>query len=233
MAWLKRLATPWAKERKKKKFVVVPRGPHKLKESIPLLVVIRDLLEYAENAKEAKKIIKQRKVMVGKRIRTDPKFGLGLMDVIHIPSSKESFRAIPDKKGMKFIKIPEKESNLKICKIINKTVLKKGKIQLNLHDGRNIILEGKEAKNLNTNDSVLLQIPEQKIIKHLKLEKGATVLIIRGKNKNKIAKLKDIELRNRRKIAWLENGKNRFEAPFDIIIVIGKEKSVISLGEVK
>ena len=117
MARLKRLAAPkwWPIERKTKKFIVSPRGSHPKISSLPLLVLIRDVLKLAETSKEAKNIIKRGEVLIDGRKRKDHKFGVGPFDVIEIPSLKKIWRAIP-KKGLKFIEIPKTEVKLKICK---------------------------------------------------------------------------------------------------------------------
>src|SRR3990172_7830180 len=97
--WLKRLAVPkwWPIEKKTHKFVVSPRGPHKKLESLPLTVFIRDVLKLAETAKEARTIIKRGEVLVDGKKRRDPKLGVGLLDVIEIPSLKKSWRVAPHK----------------------------------------------------------------------------------------------------------------------------------------
>jgi small subunit ribosomal protein S4e len=221
MARLKRLAAPkwWPIKRKVKKFVVAPRGSHPKDFSLPLLVLIRDILKLAETNKEAKRIIKAGEVLIDNRKVKDPKFGIGLLDVIEIPSLKKSWRAIPQN-GLSFIEISSKEAKLKICKIINKKTLKKNKNQLNLNDGRNILTEEKYS----THDSLLIEIPEQKIVEHLKFEEGSLVLVTGGKNAGKMAKIKIIE-RNR---VWLDNEK-LFEIPKKMVIVVGKDKPVIKL----
>lgn len=221
MARLKRLAAPkwWPIKRKVKKFIVSPRGPHPKDFSLPLLVLIRDVFKLAETNKEAKKIIKKGEVLVDKKKRKDPKFGVGLFDVIEIPALKKAWRAIP-KRGLSFIEIPKNETKLKICKIINKKTLRGNKNQLNLHDGRNILI----SEKYSTHDSLLIELPEQKIIDHLKFEKGSLVLVSGGKNAGKLAKIKIIE-KNR---VWLDNEK-LFEIPKRLITVIGKDKPLIKL----
>merc|ERR1712076_263282 len=57
-------------------------GPHKLRESLPLAVFIRNRLKYALNGLEAKKILMSRSVKVDGKVRTDMKFPAGFMDVI-------------------------------------------------------------------------------------------------------------------------------------------------------
>ena len=76
MAWLKRLAAPkiYPIERKVKKFIVSPRGPHPKEYSIPLLVIVRDILKLADVAKEARHAIKHGDVMVDGRPVIDQYF---------------------------------------------------------------------------------------------------------------------------------------------------------------
>lgn len=221
MARLKRLAAPrwWPIKRKVKKFVVSPRGSHPRDSSLPLLVLIRDVLKLAETGNEAKKVIKAGEVLIDNRKMKDTKYGVGLLDTIEIPSMKKVWRAVPEN-GLSFIEIPPKEAKLKICKIVDKKTLRGNKNQLNLNDGRNIITD----KKYSTYDSLLIELPEQKIVDHLKFEEGSLVLVTGGKNAGKLAKIKIIE-RNR---LWLENEK-LFEIPKGMVIVVGKEKPIIKL----
>ena len=62
--------------------------------------------------------LKKGEILVDKKKRKDPKFGVGIFNVIEIPALKRAWRAIP-KKGLSFIEIPKTETNLKICKINN------------------------------------------------------------------------------------------------------------------
>jgi len=221
LAKLKRLTAPkwWPIERKTKKFTVAPRGPHSKKLSLPLLILIRDVFKFAETGKESKSIIKKGEILVDKRKIKDPKFGVGIFDVVEIPSLKKAWRSIP-KNGLSFVEIPEKEKKLKICKIIDKKTLKGNKTQLNMNDGRNILTNEKYS----TQDSLLIELPEQKIIEHIKFEKGSLVMVLGGKNAGKIAKIKEIE-KNR---VWLGEEKT-FEVPKKLLIVIGKDKPMIKI----
>ena len=174
----KRIAAKVAYPLKRKvggKFTVVPRpGPHPKDFCIPLAVIVRDILGYAENMKEAKNIIKSGKILVDGKIRKDHKYPVGIFDVVEIPDVNEVFRVVPGEKFLELVKIPKKEKNLKLCRIDNKTVVRKGKIQLNLNDGKNILSVGKEFK---TGDSLLIEIPKLNIKKHLKRKKGSLVAV--------------------------------------------------------
>ncbi len=221
MARLKRLAAPkwWPIKRKVKKFVVSPRGSHPKESSLPLLVLIRDVLKLAETSREARRIIKSGEVLIDNRKMKDTKYGVGLLDVIEIPLMKKVWRAVPEN-GLNFIEIPAKEARLKICKIVGKKTLKGNKNQLNLNDGRNILTD----KKYSTYDSLLIELPEQKIADHLKFEEGSLVLVTGGKNAGKLAKIKIIE----KDRIWLE-GEKLFEIPKGMVVVVGKDKPIIKL----
>lgn len=218
---LKRLVAPkwWPIERKTKKFIVAPRGPYPKEYSLPLLVLVRDVLKLVETEKEARSVIKKGEILVNERKRKDPKFGIGIFDVIYIPALKKAWRTIP-KKGLSFIEIPENEKKLKICKIIDKKILKGNKTQLNLNDGRNILTNEKYS----TQDSLLIELPEQKIIEHIKFDKNSIAMVLEGKNAGKISKIKEIE-KNR---VWLSEEKT-FEVPKELLIVVGRDKPLIKL----
>jgi small subunit ribosomal protein S4e len=226
---LKRFLAPkfWKVPRKAKKFVVSPRpGPHKKFECIPLQIIVRDILKLAETGKEAKAIIKKGEVLVDGRPRKDHAYPVGLFDSIAIPKIKKFYRVVPKEKGLELIEIPEEESNLKICKIENKKVLKKGKIQLNLHDGRNIL-----AENIyKTGDSVLIELPSQKILNHVKLEEGNLAIVTKGKNSGKIVQIKEIVKGVKQNKIFCEVENKKIEIMKDFVFVVGKENPLIKVS---
>ncbi len=232
MAWKKRLTTPswWGIEKKVKKYAVAARGPHALKGSIPLAVIVRDKLKLAKTLKEAKNIISSGKVLVDGRVKRDYKFGVGFMDSLHIPEFKKAYRLVSGGSGLKLIEIPEEEAKKKLCKIVNKTVLKKGKLQINLHDGSNIITDKNDYK---TNTSLLLKVPEMSVVDTFKMEAKMLALVTKGRNQGKIAKLKKVEIlrSTQPNRVWLEVGEKEFEAPYDAVIIVGKDKPAIKIGE--
>lgn len=230
----KRIATKVEYPLKRKsvgRFVVVPRpGPHPKEFCIPLSIILRDFLHYGESLTEAKKIIKSGKILVDGKVRKDYKYPVGVFDVVEIPETKEIFRIVPSEKKLKLIKIPKGEKNLKICRIDNKTVVKKGKTQLNLNDGKNILSDKKEYK---TGDSLIIGLPDLKIKKHLKRKKDSLCLIIRGQNKGKIGKIKNIEKTDGSKpnkiIVHIE--KKTVSLPEDFIFVVGDKTPEIKVKE--
>lgn len=219
------MASPawWPIERKAKKFVVVPRGPHAMKNSLPLAVVVRDVLKLAATAKEARHIIKAAKVLVDGRPRRDVKYGLGPMDLLEI-RDVGTWRAVPGKK-LCLVKTSGQDSKLKLCKITGKKNVRGGKLQIHFHDGRTMLSENKWS----VGDTLLLEMPEQKVVNHFKFEPGAIVLLTKGNRAGTIARLSRIE-RNLGRV-WVEAGNKEFEAPMDSVFVIGKEQIAVKLSE--
>ncbi|KAF9949522.1 40S ribosomal protein S4, partial [Mortierella alpina] len=67
-------------------------GPHKLRECLPLVILMRNRLKYALNGKEVQSILMQRLVKVDGKVRTDSTFPAGFMDAISIEKTGENFR---------------------------------------------------------------------------------------------------------------------------------------------
>merc|ERR1712178_547380 len=74
-------------------------GPHKLRECLPLILVLRNRLKYALTGKEVQQILMQRLIKIDGKVRTDPNFPVGFMDVISIEKTDEHFRVLFDAKG--------------------------------------------------------------------------------------------------------------------------------------
>jgi small subunit ribosomal protein S4e len=194
---------------------------------------MRDILKLVETGKEAETVLKKREVLIDGRVVTDHAFPLGLIDVLSIPKIKKFYRCTVTKDGLKLIEIDESESKVKLCRIKNKTTVRNGKQQLNLHDGRSILVEGgKEKSSFATGDSVLIEVPKQKITEHIKLEKGSAVLIIEGGNAGVIAKVKDVIIvkgKEPNKVVFEYEGKQN-ETIADHVLVVGKTKPIVTIS---
>ncbi|MEM1555119.1 MAG: S4 domain-containing protein, partial [Desulfurococcaceae archaeon] len=89
---LKTFAAPafWPIMRKKYKWVVKPSpGPHAISRCLPLLIIVRDILKYAETSREARKLISEGHFLVDGRVRRNYKYPVGVMDVISIKEYDE------------------------------------------------------------------------------------------------------------------------------------------------
>jgi small subunit ribosomal protein S4e len=190
---LKRLASPrtWFVDRKANTFIVRPNpGAHALGNGLPLGVLLRDNLALASTAGEVKKLLNNKEVLVDGKRRKDHRFMVGLFDALSIPELKKHYRMVLDKKGrLGLLEIAAQESMVKLGKVVGKTMMKDGKVQFNLHDGRNIISDAK-AK---VGDTFVLTLPKASLSKVLPLKKGARVFLIKGKHAGDVGVLREIK----------------------------------------
>jgi small subunit ribosomal protein S4e len=234
---LKRLPAPrhWPIKRKTAKFTtrVIP-GPHPKEHSLTLALILREVLGYAENMREVKAILSSGQVKVDGVIRKNPRFPVGLMDVIEITASEERFRLLPKLKGgLRLVSIDEKEATYKLCRIEAKTVIKGGKIQLGLHDGRTLLLtEGQNPADYSTLDTLKVGIPNQKLMKSINMDKGAYAVVTRGKNIGIEGKILEIvkQIGTHTSTVTLQDPEgNRFQTALDYVFVVGKTKPEVTL----
>ncbi len=213
----------WPIKRKGKKFTVTPSpGPHSKNLCVPLAILIRDYLGIAKNIKEVKTILSGNNVKVNGKTRKEYKFPVGLMDVIQIGDM--FFITLPSKNGLTFVKT---KSQLRLAKVRNKKLLKGGRIQLNLHDGTNLLTKDKEIK---TNDVLVLDL-ENKIKDVVKFEPGALIMIINGSNAGKFGYIKDLIKRKdcKENIVVIEINDSLIEVPLSYTFVVGRDKPLIPL----
>lgn len=229
---LKRLLAPkfWKVSKKAYKWVVSPKpGPHPKSYCIPLLIIVRDILRLVEKGREAKMIIKRGEILVDGKQRKDHAYPAGLFDVISIPKLNQHYRIVPTLNGLELIKIPEKEANKKICKVVNKTLVK-GRTQLNLSDGKNVFVKD---KNYKTGDSLLLELPSLKILDHISLTPGNIGIVSKGKYAGKVGKIKEViegTAKEEPKVVCEIEGKKQ-EILKDRFFVVGKERPLIKISE--
>ncbi|NIA11141.1 MAG: 30S ribosomal protein S4e [Nitrospiraceae bacterium] len=229
----KRLSIPktWNISRKTHKWAVKSSpGPHSRSESIPLLLVIRDMLKLANSSREARKILHDGAVMVDGIVRRDYRLPVGVFDVITIPKLNSSYRIFLDEKQrLSLQKISD--SDIKLCRINNKTIVKGGTNQLNLHDGSNIV---SDEYSYHTFDSILLSIPDRKVTKHLVYKPGNMALVIGGKHSGELGTITEI----RKTRGLMPNtislqSNHDFETIEDYVFVIGKNTPEIEIPAFK
>ncbi|MGC9181351.1 30S ribosomal protein S4e [Thermogladius sp.] len=240
---LKALAAPyyWPILRKEHKWTVKPSpGPHPIEYSLPLLIVVRNVLGYAETAREARRLISEGHFEIDGRVVRDYKFPVGFMDVLRIKPTDEYYRVVPvPTKVIGFVKIPKEEATFKLCRIQNKTTVKGGHIQLNLHDGRNVLIRVNDPRNpvedvYETLGTVQLSLADNKIVDYIPLAENNLVIISGGRNVGRVGLLKKVHrgMGVKRSVAVIEdrNG-NLFQTSLNYVFVIGRDKPLITLPE--
>jgi len=212
MSHLKRQNFPksWPVPRKGSKFIVKTSL-----KGIPVLILLRDILKIARTRKEIKKAIFEKNILVCGKIIKDEKKNLELFDILTLVSSKKNYRLTLSEKGKYELKeIKESEKDKKISKIINKKILKKKKIQLNLLDGRNYLTDLK----CFVNDSVIIDLKKNKIEKCLNLKENSKIFIIGGKHTGKQGTIQKID--KKLKIAEIDSDKNKINVLIKQLMVI-------------
>jgi len=239
---LKRKPAPafWPIHRKEAVWIVKPNpGPHPSERSLPLTLVLREILGVARTHGEVKAILSHNNVTVDGNVEKEELFPTGLMDVISLTGLERWYRVLPSEKGLDLHSVTKDEAGFKLCRIEDKSILRGGNVQLNLHDGRNIMIKVKDASKpeedvFNTMDTLKINLPDQEILGHFKLVEGAPALIVGGKNIGKHGKIMALERREVRKrknaLVTIEDVKgNRFQTTAEYVFVIGDTKPHISL----
>lgn len=232
---MKRLNAPRAQRirRKERKWAVKPSaGPHPIKKSIPLSYIIRDNLHLADTLRETKKIISNGDILVDGKTKKDYKYPVGLMDVVSLPKLKKDYRVLFDRKGkLTLVEISSKDSTWKLCRIQNKKILKEGKKQLNLHDGKNRLVKKDE---FNTGDVLKINLKDDKIVDKYEFKKGNVSMITGGSHIGEIANIEktDIISSSKSNISVMK-GEKEFTTLQSYVFPIGKNKPTIKIPEVK
>lgn len=181
---MKRQVAPkfWTIHRKEKVWSIkTSPGPHTFGSSIPIAVLLRDMLSYTSTRREASMIAKQGKIKIDGKPRLDDKFPVGLMDVVSLPDAGASYRVLPAKGGRLILhQIKGEETGYKLCRIIGKTSLRNDMTQLRLHDGRTISVPA--GSHYNVNDVLKIKIPSQEIINYIPFKDQLTIVITGGRS---------------------------------------------------
>ena len=210
-----KMPKPWPISRKGTKFISVPS--HAASKGISLLFILRDILGIAKTRKEARHITLNGFVKVNNKIRKDEDFPLQVFDCITLEKSGKNYLLEIKNRKFSLREISKKETETKIVKITGKKMLRKGKIQMNLDDGQNILVKEK----FSIGDSIIMNTKENKIEKILQLKEGAKIEIIGGKYAGEKGKLVGFEklIRGTNYIIKLEKGQ--VSLPYKTILVIG------------
>lgn len=161
----------------------IARASASLDNSVPVLIAVRDILKLASTTKEVQKMLNQKLIKINGRVVRDLHESINLFSIFEadkiyrltlLPTGKFSFEETKNKE--------------RLCKIIGKTILPGNKVQLNLHDGSNVISKEKVA----VEDSLYLDF-SGKIKSSAVLEKGKKAFIIAGKYIGQEGKIESVE----------------------------------------
>lgn len=194
----------WAVPRKGTKYLAL--STHNRNDSIPLVVVIRDIMKLVRNKKELKKLLNEKQVFINNKEIRETNFPIVLFDVISYPVLKKNYRAVLSDNGkMVFEEISDKEAGKKVYKVIGKKILKGNIVQVNLLHGKNLLLKD----DIDVDDSVVFNFKDNKIEKILKMEKGNKVYVVKGKHIGSVGVVEKVIARGNKKLVVInDEGKN-------------------------
>lgn len=196
----------WPIPRKGSKYSAV--ALHNKSDSIPLVVVMRDILKVIGTKKELKELLNEKQIQINYRIIKETNYPICLFDILTFVNAKKNFRAtLSENKKMIFEEVSDKDAQTKIFKVIGKKILPGKKVQLNLMYGRNIISNEK----INTKDSLVLDLKTNKILKIIKMEKGKNAFVIKGRHAGKKGKIDDIAIEGGKEIAKISSKGERIK----------------------
>jgi small subunit ribosomal protein S4e len=229
---LQRMFAPshWMLDKLKGRFAPRPSaGPHKLRECMPLIVMLRNRLKYALTYRECKMIVMQRLIKIDGKARTDMFYPSGFMDVITIEKTREQFRMLYDTKS-KFVlhKISRDEAQYKLCRVKKIFRGPKNTPYAVTHDGRTLKYPDPDVK---VNDVFRLDLATGKVLDFIKFEPGNTVMLSGGNNMGRVGTLTHRERHpGSFEICHVKDTVGHsFATRLTNVFVIGKDKPWISL----
>jgi len=235
---LKRLNAPkhWMLDKLSGNFAPRPSpGPHKLRECLPITVLLRNRLKYALNGADVTKIMMQRLIKVDGKVRTDNCYPAGFMDVISIEKTGEFFRLLYDVKG-RFVchRIGAEESAYKLGKVKRVGVGKNSIPYIVTHDARTIRRD--PENNVKVNDTVVIDIKTGKVTDYIKFDTGNTVMVIGGRNTGRVGIITHRERHaSSYDIVHIKDAAgNHFATRLSNIFLVGKgNKAMVTLPRAK
>ena len=191
----KRLSVPnsWPVERKEETYTTkAGAGPHG-EDGVPLLIVLRDVLGYADSKKEARYALGQDSVLVNGTPAADERRPIGMFDILAFREREEYYRVFPDEGGrLSLTPVDADAAGSKLGKIVGKRQVPGGDTQLTLHDGRTLLVE--DDTSYDNGDSIVVSNDSEEVVAHFTYEEGALVTAVRGAHAGRIGTIDEIQV---------------------------------------
>jgi len=209
-------------------------GPHALRESLPLVILLRNRLKYALTAREVKYIVRGRMVKIDGKVRTDTTFPAGFMDIVSLEKTNENFRLLYDSKGRFCIqRVTPNEAKYKLCKVVKKYTAAGGVPYVATSDSR--VFRYPDPL-INVNDSIKVDIESKKILDIVPFEVGNLAMVVGGSNIGRVGVILSREKHaGSHDIVHVKDAAGHtFATRLDNVFLIGRgTKSLVSLPKMK
>jgi small subunit ribosomal protein S4e len=183
--------------------------------------------------REVTAIVMQRLVKVDGKVRTDPNYPAGFMDVISIEKTNEHFRLIYDTKGRFTIhRITGEEASYKLAKVKRVQLGKKGIPYLVTHDARTIRYPD---PTIRVNDTVKIDLATGKITEFIRFDTGTIAMVTGGRNMGRVGVITHRERHDGGfDIVHIKDAiDNTFATRLSNVFIIGQAKPWVSLPKGK
>ncbi len=230
---MKRRASPrtWTTPRKGTKWIRRPSpGPHAQEESIPLVLVLRDVRRVVANAREARILARTGTVKVDGSIVHDLARGLGLMDTLSFAAPLDShYRIVKDRRNkLQLVPIPAAEATTKLARVRFKHTVRGGRVEVTLHDGRNLLVPA--GSPYRVGDTLKIELPSQKVQRHIPLSPGQLAYVSGGTHVGELGHVERVEVRNSSQ-PNLVHFKEGFSTIKEYVFVVGETTPLVTLQE--
>jgi small subunit ribosomal protein S4e len=160
----------------------IARARSNFRNGVPIVIAIRDMLGFAKTSDEVKKMVKYKLIKLNGKLVEDIRETIQIFNILE-SDKKYKLTVLPTQRFL----LEETKDSGRLCKVINKKIQNNGHVQLNFHDGTNIVSKEK----IKVGDSVFLDF-NNKITKVLNLDKGKDVFVISGKSMGLKGKIKEV-----------------------------------------
>jgi small subunit ribosomal protein S4e len=221
--YLKRIAAPktWPIVRRTSTLIARPKpSGQPLELTLPLVVVLRELLGLVQNAAQVRKVLRELPVLVnGNRVhRTSSP--VCFMDVLSV--GKDRYRVMLDKNNRLNIVPALADEDFTLQRVRNASRVRGGKLQVHFQGGRNMLADKEEYK---IGDTVAFSLEGAKAVAHYPLEPGAFVLVTGGSHIGAQGIVRKIE----RGLVTVDVDGSSLQTRLEYAFVLGKEKSAITI----
>ena len=187
MTHMKRLPAPkhYPIARKDGQYTTTIKGSRSPEQAIPAVLFLREVTEYAETKKEAKKIIRDGNLLRNGEPVRDIQDGIAVLDVVELPTAEEAYRVVMDGRKLEFLPVSDED---RVAARIQDKELKGDTYIYRLHTGENYESE----TEYSTGNTLVFSDGS---VKEVTLEEGAKVLVIEGVHAGDVAEVESIQER--------------------------------------
>ncbi|MDY6779507.1 MAG: 30S ribosomal protein S4e, partial [Halobacteria archaeon] len=163
-------------------------------------------------------------VLVNGDAVSDHRTPIGTFDIVSFPTRDEYYRVFPGEGGkLSLTPVEEDAATDKLARIDDKTHLSGGRVQLNLHNGDNVIVD---EDTYSTDDSVVLDLETGDVVEHFAFDEGAAVTAVDGQHSGEVGTLlgkRVNEGSNPNTVSVERHDGSVFETVEEYVFVIGED----------